>query len=173
MGENGMVYRRLLGGQRSIDFFKVLPERQLGHVLRCCLGRCLELIYVFDEQLHEARIVHGSRLCLEQVNRIFNPKRHLVWSGGANRVERVGNGKNPCAKWNFLAFETVWIATSIPTFVMVPDVLRHRKRELNLLQYLTSGGCMHLHLLEFLLAESTRLVEDIVVDGELPDVVQQ
>src|SRR5437867_2403810 len=118
-----------------------------------------------DEQFKEIGIVHGARLCPQELNRVLDAERELVRAGRSDGVKRIGDRENASTQRDLFSFEAVGIPCTVPFLMVSTDVLGDRKRELDLLQDLVAGGRMHFHLLEFLLAEPAGLVKDVVVDG--------
>ena len=128
---------------------------------------------MFDKKLDEVGIVHGPGLGPEQLNRVLDVEGQFIRAGRPNGVKGIGDGNDASAQRDCFALQTVRIARTVPPFVVVADVLSHGEGKLDLLQDLVTCRCVHLHLLEFLLAQLSRFVEDVVVDGQLSDVVQQ
>ena len=94
-------------------------------------------------------------------------------SVGGQGLEGVRHREHPSRQRNLFAFKPVGIPRSVPALVMVADGRQHRVREVDVRQDVRGHRRVGLDLLEFHLGELPRLVQEMVGDGQLPDVVQE
>lgn len=96
-----------------------------------------------------------------------------VGAVGCHRVEGVRHRYHPRGQRNLLALESVRIAAAVPALVM-PAHHRQRPRQPgDHLHDLTAAQNVRLHPVELRVRQAARLPQNLVVDGDLADVVEE
>jgi hypothetical protein len=133
----------------------------------------LEAREVLDEEVDDLGVEVRARAAQEQ--RLGLLARHPAPVGAvlAHGVEAVNHGEDARGQRNLLAAQRVRVALAVPHLVVMPNDRHDRVREFHALQNLRADGRVHLHALELGRGQPSRLVQDVVGDGELAHVVEQ
>src|SRR5206468_2725637 len=94
-----------------------------------------------------------------------------VQAGRGDRVVRICDEDDPCAERDLAAADRSWIPRAVPAFMVVQHPVGDRV-DAEALEHPVSDLRMTLQHEPFGAGEGTRLAEDFLGDGELPQIVQ-
>jgi len=114
-----------------------------------------------------AGVVHDERHCLAKGH------RRLVGPLRGHGIEDIDDGKNTGVDRDFLAAQSLRVATAVVPLVMKFDHVARRPEPGRLLDDIHAESDVRAHDGQFRLIERTGLEQDGVADADFADVVQQ
>src|SRR5690242_6329038 len=127
----------------------------------------------FGERGYDRRVVTRADKTLDAGERVFKLHRFLIRTIRRHRIERVGDGDDLAHQRNLVAFQTLRITHAVDHLVVHVHARQELLHRRDLRHDLVALLRMAFHDLVFVVGERRGLLEDLVVDRDLPDVVQK
>ena len=124
-----------------------------------------------DDRLDDARIPLRTRVFAEDGDCTFVSHALSVLAGVGHRVVRVAHCDDACLEGDLLSGELVWVAVAVGPFMVRPYDGRDGDEVRNGAEQLVADDGVALNFGVFVVGESARLGEHVVVDAEFADVV--
>ena len=140
-------------------------------MLRQRLGFALIFRIVALENFNNRRIKRTPRFPADYFHRLFKRECPPVLAIARQRIQTIDDGNDSRADRDFFALQPVRIPVAIPLFMMAAHDGHHRIWELHGFENLRAHRGMDLHLLELLVREFARLVDDELRHSQFADVV--
>jgi len=124
------------------------------------------------QRIVDSRVKLLSRIGAEMIEGRQGLQWLAVGALGCKCVERVGCAEDSSAQWNRFARQTEWIADSIPTLVVVLDILERLLDVKEWREDVEPYAHVLLDVFELIGGEPSRLVEDCLAYANLAHVVK-
>jgi len=123
--------------------------------------------------VRDDRLVELLALPLELLDALVDRERAAVRTVARHRVEAVGDRDDARAERDLVSDEVIRVTLPVEPFVVMADEIAGRFEELHVLDDIGADLGVAPDDLPLLLGELARLVENVLVHAELPDVVER